>query len=110
MKAGGVVGLPYGALVMLGGLIGYTATGSVGAVVAEGATGGSILVNAWAARQGNVGGWHGVLVLAAFMALYYGYRFWENAVLVPMGLMAALSLAAVVMLVTSRPSRSTGVR
>ena len=110
MKVGGVVGFPYGSLVMLGGLIGYTATGSVAAVVAEGATGGSILVNAWAASRGNVGGWHGVLVLAAFMAMYYAYRFWENGILVPTGLMAALSLAAVVVLVIFRPSRSTGVR
>ena len=76
--------------------------------MAEGATGGSIVVNAWAGRRGNVGGWYGVLILAAFMALYCGYRFWDNIILVPMGLMAALSLIALVLLVVLRPRGRQG--
>ena len=96
MKTAGEVALVYGGLVLAGGLIGYLTAGSVASVVA-GAVFGVLLMSAGAALlKGKMIGLYGGLALAALLTAFFGYRFWQGGVFMPSGVMAALSLAAVV--------------
>jgi len=92
----------YGALVLVGGLIGYATKASVPSLVAGGAFGIALLVSAWAMLKGKTSGWYVALGLAGILTLYFGNQYWQGGVLMPAGLMAALSLLALILFVVLR--------
>ena len=102
MKTAGVIGLMYSALVLAGGLIAYITTGSIASAVTGGGFGLAILVSALAMLKGKVGGWYAALGLAAVLALFFGNRFRQSGVFMPAGLMAALSLVAMILFLVLR--------
>ncbi len=106
MKTVAVIGLVYGGLVLAGGLIGYATTGSLPSAVAGGAFGIAILGSAIAMLKGKTGGWYAALGLTAVLTLFFGIRLWQGGAFMPTGLMATLSVIAVVLLVVLRRSRS----
>ena len=107
MAALGVVGMIFGALVLVGGVIGYATKASVPSLVAGSGFGIALLVSAWAMLKGKTIGWYVALGLAAIIALYLGNQYWQGGVLMPAGLMAALSLLALVLFVVL-PLRTAG--
>ena len=107
MKTTGIVVLIYGALVLVGGMIGYTATGSVASAVAGTVFGLGLLASAVAILKGKPTGLYAAIGLSGLLALFFGYRFAQRGVFMPGGMMALLSLAALIMLLLALRRRAT---
>ena len=96
MNATGLAVFVYGVLVLAGGVIGYTATGSQASLVAGGVFGGGILASAVAILKGKRTGLRVAFGLAVVLTLFFGSRFAQSGVFMPGGLMALLSILAVI--------------
>lgn len=79
MKTTGIVVLIYGALVLVGGMIGYTATGSVASAVAGTVFGLGLLASAVAILKGRPTGLYAAIGLSGLLALFFGYRLRSEA-------------------------------
>lgn len=105
MTAMAVIGLMYRLVVLVGGVVGYAMKGSLPSILAGGAFGIALLASAWAMLKGKAIGWYAALGLAAALALFFGNRYWQEGVLMPAGLIAALSLLAAILFIVL-PRRS----
>lgn len=85
--------LTYGALLFLGGLIGYFQTGSKISFVAGFVTSLVCFGGGLAMQKGWKGGLLISLTITALMTLFFGYRFFVTFKLMPGGIFAFLSLA-----------------
>jgi uncharacterized membrane protein (UPF0136 family) len=86
----------YGLLVLAGGLLGYAKARSKPSLMAGVCFGLGLLVSGFAAQAGHRQGLHAALVLAALLLVIMGARFARTKKFMPAGLLAALSLAVVV--------------
>lgn len=102
MTAMAVIGLMYGLVVLVGGVVGYAMKGSLPSIVAGGAFGIALLASAWAMQRGKAIGWYAALGLAAALALFFGNQYWQGGILFPAGLMAVTSLITLILLVILR--------
>jgi len=110
MKAAGIIGTMYGALVVAGGVIGYLTAGSLPSVLAGGGCGVAMFLSAWAMLRGKRVGWYAALILTAALAVFFGARFWQGGAFLPTGLMAGLSaLTAALLLLTSAVGKRKAV-
>lgn len=57
--------------------------------------------------KGKTSGWYVALGLAAILTLYFGNQYWQSGIVLPAGLMAALSLLALILFAVL-PRRTAG--
>jgi uncharacterized membrane protein (UPF0136 family) len=98
MIAASVVGVIYGTLVVVGGVVGYLTAGSLASALAGAICGVAMWVCGWAMWNGKRAGWYAGLTLATVLAVFFGARFWQGGAFMPTGLMAVLSGLTVVLL------------
>jgi uncharacterized membrane protein (UPF0136 family) len=98
MKIPGVIGVIYGALILVGGALGYLTAGSLVSALARGGCGMGIVLSGWAMLKGKSAGWYATLAMAAVLTAFFGARFWQGGAFMPTGLMAVLSLLTVALL------------
>ena len=94
MKAPGIVILLYGLLVLGGGIIGYTASGSMASVIAGGAFGLGLLASGLGVLRGKNMGFLTAPLLVVLLTAFFGYRFAQSGEFIPSGLMGVISLVA----------------
>jgi uncharacterized membrane protein (UPF0136 family) len=99
MKIAATVGAIYGGLLLVGGIIGYAAQGSIASIVMGGLTGLAALASAWGMFHGSRWGWYGALGVAIALTVYFGNTFWQSRDWMPAGSIGALSLTATLLLV-----------
>ena len=97
MRGPGIVILLYGLLVFGGGIIGYTASGSMASVIAGGAFGLGLLASGVGVLRGKDMGFLMAPILTVLLTMFFGYRFALSGELIPSGLMVALGLVAVIL-------------
>ena len=102
MKAPGIVILVYGLLVLGGGIIGYTASGSMASVIAGGVFGLGLLTSGLGVLRGKDMGFLMAPILTVLLTVFFGYRFAQSGEFVPSGLMVALGLVALTLYFTLR--------
>jgi uncharacterized membrane protein (UPF0136 family) len=99
MKTAATVGAIYGGLLLVGGIIGYAAQGSIPSLVMGGLAGVVALASAWGMLHDSRWGWYGALGIAIALTLYFGNTFWQSRDWMPAGSIGALSLTAAALLV-----------
>ena len=97
MRAPGIVISVYGLLVLGGGIIGYTASGSMASVIAGGAFGLGLLASGVGVLRGKDMGFLMAPILTVLLTMFFGYRFVQSGALILSGLMAALGLGTVIL-------------
>ena len=102
MKAPGIVILVYGLLVLGGGIIGYTASGSMASIIAGGVFGLGLLTSGLGVLRGKDMGFLMAPILTVLLTMFFGYRFALSGELIPSGLMVALGLVALTLYFTLR--------
>jgi uncharacterized membrane protein (UPF0136 family) len=93
----------YGALILLGGIVGFIKAKSKPSLIAGGISGAVLLACGWAVWNDSEGArdfglWFAV-ALAIILMMFFAARFMKSKKIMPAGLMAGLSFAALVMLV-----------
>jgi uncharacterized membrane protein (UPF0136 family) len=91
--------LVYGALVVLGGVMGFAKAKSKPSLYAGLGFGFALVISGEMLRQGNTRVLPGATVLAAVLLLVMGIRFARTKKFMPAGLVALMSLAVVIVLV-----------
>lgn len=97
MRAPGIVILLYGLLVLGGGIIGYTASGSMASVIAGGVFGLGLLASGLGVLRGKDMGFIIAPTLTVLLTMFFGYRFAQSGEFMPSGLMGVLGLVALVL-------------
>ena len=97
MRGPGIVILLYGVLVLGGGIIGYTATGSMASAIAGGAFGLGLLASGVGVLRGKDIGFLIAPLLTLLLTAFFGYRFVASGEFTPSGLMAILGLVTVIL-------------
>ena len=94
MKVSALTALIYGLLVAGGGLMGYRQAQSLASLVSGLIFGVAILASGWWIAKGAMTALCVALALAAFLALFFGYRFVSAGKFMPAGMMTIASLLA----------------
>ena len=97
MRAPAIVILLFGLLVLVGGIVGYTTTGSMASLIAGGVFGLGLLASGVGVLRGKDMGFLMAPILTVLLTVFFGYRFAQSGELTPSGLMAALGLASVIL-------------
>ncbi|MGH9362954.1 MAG: TMEM14 family protein [Thermoanaerobaculia bacterium] len=93
-QAAALATLVYGGLVLLGGLIGYLKAKSRPSLILGGLFGLALVASGLAGLEGWGRAPQAGAALAGFLLLFFGLRFLRKKKLLPAGMLAALSLAA----------------
>ncbi len=99
MQTTAMIVLVYGALVLLGGVMGYAKAQSKPSLFAGVGFGLALLASGAMLWQGNSRALPGATVLAAVLLLVMGIRFARTKKFMPAGLVALMSLVVVIVLV-----------
>ena len=102
MKAPGIVILVYGLLVLGGGIIGYTASGSMASVIAGGTFGFLLLASGLGVLRGKDMGFLIAPLLTVLLTAFFGYRLVQSGEFIPSGLMTALGFVTLILYFTLR--------
>lgn len=102
MKAPGIVILLYGLLVLGGGIIGYTASGSMASVIAGGVFGLGLLASGLGVLRGKDMGFLIAPLLTVLLTAFFGYRLVQSGEFMPSGLMTALGFVTLILYFTLR--------
>ena len=97
MRAPGIVILLYGLLVLGGGIIGYTASGSMASLIAGSAFGLGLLASGLGVLRGKEMGLLMAPLLTVLLTVFFGYRFAQGGELIPSGVMGVLGLVALIL-------------
>ncbi len=90
----------YGALVGLGGILGYVKAQSVPSLVFGLGSSIALLICGWLVSTQNAMGTKGAIGIGLLLAVFFGIRYARTRKLMPAGLMTVLSLVAVILLLT----------
>lgn len=95
----------FGAIVMLGGAIGYFQAQSLISLVVGSFFGIALLMSAFALMNGINTAHYVALLLAVLLTLFFHYRFLQTGAFMPAGMLAMLSCIVSVCLLVLRPRR-----
>jgi len=102
VRAPGIVILLYGLLVLGGGTIGYTTSGSMASVITGGAFGLGLLASGLGVLRGKDMGFLMAPILTVLLTMFFGYRFAQSGEFLLSGLMGALGLVTLILYFTLR--------
>ena len=103
MTVAAVTALVYGALVLAGGIMGFKKAGSRPSLVAGIASQALLLLAALLLFLGRSSGAYLAMLVAAVLLVFFGMRWMKHRKFMPAGLMSLASVAALLLLVWSRP-------
>lgn len=93
----------YALLVLIGGVIGFVKSGSTASIVMGSIFGLLLLLSSFLIHKKLVWGLYLSILLTAFLALFFGYRFMNSYKFMPAGLMCILSAVNLVFVYLNRP-------
>jgi uncharacterized membrane protein (UPF0136 family) len=104
-----IVLLAYAVLMIVGGIMGYRAVGSAASLIA-GSISGALLLGAWGWSRRNLSaGLTAAIVIGVALAVFFGIRFARTGALMPAGMLALVSIAAVVVFIAALKGRDSRV-
>ena len=102
MKGPGIIMFVYGLVVLGGGIVAYSAAGSIASLVAGSGFGLGLLASGLGVSRGKKLGLLVAPFLALFLTAFFTYRFVQSGEFIPSGVMGVLGLVAVVLYFTLR--------
>lgn len=106
MKTAAIVSIVYGALVAMGGIMGFVRKGSIASIAAGGVCGILLIASGLLMRGSSEStaraAWWAALVLAVLLLGRFGSQFAQKGEWMPAGIVALLSIFALIGLVTGR--------
>jgi uncharacterized membrane protein (UPF0136 family) len=93
----------YAILILLGGIIGYLAAGSIFSLLMSGITAAGLGISAYFLRKKPRAGIIIAYAIICLMALFFTYRFWITQKIFPGAAFTAISLGTLVALYLSQP-------
>jgi uncharacterized membrane protein (UPF0136 family) len=109
MKFQGAVVLVYGMIVMLFGLIGYLFSDSLPSLIMGSCFGALLIAGGMGIFRSSIIGYFISLGATVLLTLFFGYKFSQTGAYYPSGSLALLSALILILLLTSRVKRGTGV-
>ncbi|HEY4832202.1 MAG TPA: TMEM14 family protein [Waddliaceae bacterium] len=106
MKFNGAVVLIYGILVLLGGLIGYLAKGSLASLFSGSLCGALLIASALGIFRTSVLAFFTALGISSILGIFFAIRYYVTGSIVPAGGMALLSLIVFLLLLTAKSPRA----
>jgi uncharacterized membrane protein (UPF0136 family) len=100
--------LAYGAFVLLGGLIGFIASGSAVSLITGGLSGVLAIVAGVGLQRAQSWGWGLGVAVSALVGAFFVFRFVQTSSIFPALITAVLSVVVLVVLLRSRPSQVAG--
>lgn len=91
----------YGLLVAIGGVIGYVKAGSNVSLISGLGSGGALMIAAYITTQNSSVGLALAVFIAALLLIVFAIRWFKTKKLMPAGMMAILSLVAVILFTTA---------
>ncbi|MFQ6112980.1 MAG: TMEM14 family protein [bacterium] len=99
MKMASYIILAYGVLVLVGGILGYVKSQSLPSIISGVIFGILIILSAAIMLKGMAVGTYSALIISAFLAVFFTYRFIVSHAFMPAGLMIILSLISLITLI-----------
>lgn len=98
MKTSSMIILAYGALIMLGGIIGFTVAHSLMSIIMAAIFALLLWGSAFSLYKGKVFGHYTALILASILTLFFSYRYYQTLSFMPSGMMILTSFIVVITL------------
>jgi uncharacterized membrane protein (UPF0136 family) len=93
--------LIFGALTIIGGIIGYVKAGSLPSIIAGSITGILLLIAGWLLPEHRVAGLVTALVISLLLAAQFVPKFVRTGAAMPAGLMSILSLIGIIVAIVA---------
>src|SRR5690348_8441509 len=101
MDATSIYFLIFGALTIIGGVIGYVKAGSLPSIIAGAVTGVLLLVAAWIFPSNRTAGFVTALIISLLLAAQFVPKFIRTGKVMPAGLMSILSVIGLVVAIVA---------
>ena len=101
MDATSIYFLIFGALTIIGGIIGYVKAGSLPSIIAGAITGILLLVAGWILPTNRVAGLMMALVISLLLAVQFLPKFIRTGKVMPAGLMSILSVIGIIVAIVA---------
>jgi uncharacterized membrane protein (UPF0136 family) len=96
MEAAKVYFIVFGALTIVGGIIGYVKAGSMASIIAGSITGVLLLVAAFVMPEHRVAGLATALIVSLLLAAYFIRKYLSTGAVMPAGMMSVLSIIGII--------------
>ncbi|MGH9339491.1 MAG: TMEM14 family protein [Acidobacteriota bacterium] len=101
MQTSGIVVLVFGALTVIGGIMGYVKAQSLPSLVSGLLFGVALLASGWFVFKGNFPALYTAIALTLFLGGFFGIRLSSGAGFMPAGLMLILAFVTLIFLVVT---------
>jgi uncharacterized membrane protein (UPF0136 family) len=96
MEAPRIYFIVFGALTIVGGIVGYLKAGSVASIIAGSITGVLLLVAAFVMPEYRVAGLATALIVSLLLAAYFIRKYLSTGAVMPAGMMSVLSIIGII--------------
>lgn len=105
MKYTGILIIVYSIIVLLGGLIGYLMADSLPSLISGVVFGAALFTCGMGILKSNATAFLISIALTAVLAVFFVYRYWMTAKMMPAGMMAVISGIILLLLMSTRARR-----
>ena len=96
MEAAKIYFIVFGALTIVGGIVGYVKAGSVASIIAGSITGVLLLVAAFLLPEHRMVGLATALIVSLLLAAYFIRKYLSTGAVMPAGMMSVLSVIGII--------------
>jgi uncharacterized membrane protein (UPF0136 family) len=93
--------LIFGALTIVGGIMGYAKAGSTASIIAGSISGILLLIGAWLIPSNQVAGLALTLIVSLLLLIYFALKFMRTSAFMPAGLMSILSVVGIIVVIVA---------
>jgi len=101
MEAAKIYFIVFGALTIVGGIVGYVKAGSVASIIAGSITGVLLLVAAFLLPEHRMVGLATALIVSLLLAAYFIRKYLSTGAVMPAGIMSLLSVIGIIVVVVA---------
>ena len=101
MEAAKIYFIVFGALTIVGGIVGYVKAGSVASIIAGSITGVLLLVAAFLLPEHRMVGLATALIVSLLLAAYFIRKYLSTGAVMPAGIMSLLSVIGIIVVIVA---------
>ena len=101
MEAAKIYFIVFGALTIVGGIVGYVKAGSVASIIAGSITGVLLLVAAFLLPEHRMVGLATALIVSLLLAAYFVRKYLSTGAVMPAGIMSLLSVIGIIVAIVA---------
>ncbi|PYL04023.1 MAG: hypothetical protein DME31_04825 [Verrucomicrobia bacterium] len=101
MEAAKIYFIVFGALTIVGGIVGYVKAGSVASIIAGSITGVLLLVAAFLLPEHRMVGLATALIVSLLLAAYFIRKYLSTGAVMPAGIMSLLSVIGIIVAIVA---------